>query len=193
MSLPQLEFGAHGEPPAGGIQFAAGFDFQSFADAVAHVVIARVGCQAVLVDEVGTERWFRALHSALRGKVARTRVGVSTLSKYASNSDEFRESLIPVDIAVEADRRAGSPIIIKEAARQLGYQLTPLQEALRSGTRISERDAHVILSEAMDVSRGLISAFEDGKIDSLERKQLRKELRELIRAAEDILHRMEDE
>jgi hypothetical protein len=122
-----------------------------------------------------------------------TRVGVSTLSKYASNSDEFRESLIPVDIAVEADRRAGSPIIIKEAARQLGFQLVPLQEALRSGTRISERDAHVILSEAMDVSRGLITAFEDGKIDALERKQLRKELRELIRAAEDILHRMDDE
>ena len=36
--------------------------------------------------------------------------------------------VIPVDIAVEADRRAGSPIIIGEAARQLGFELAPIGE-----------------------------------------------------------------
>ena len=38
----------------------------------------------------------------------------------------------------------------------------------------------------------IAAAFADGRIDALERKQLRRELRELIRAAEIILAKLDD-
>ena len=134
---------------------------------------------------------------------ALTRVNVSTLSKYASvtrtigpngmSELEYGDKVVPVDIAIEADRRAKHPWIISEAARQLGYRLEPIVGALQAATKISERDAHVILSEAMDVSRALIGAYEDGKIDALERKVLRTELRELIATAQRLLDSMQED
>lgn len=132
-----------------------------------------------------------------------TRNNVSTLSKYASvtraihpdgtSQLEYGDKVIPVDIAIEADRRARHPWIISEAARQLGYRLEPLSEALMSARKISERDAHVILAEAMDVSRTLITAYEDGKLDALERKMLRGELRELIATAQRLLDGLQED
>eukprot|EP01034_Spumella_vulgaris_P006273 gene6273-7990_t len=114
------------------------------------------------------------------------RVGVSSLSKYASVSAEFRDNVIPVDIAVEADRRAGSPVIIGEAARQLGFGLEPL--AGQSAPKpVTEADAHRVLYEATDVSRAILDAMADGKVDAMDRKNIAKEAREAIRALERIL------
>jgi uncharacterized membrane protein YebE (DUF533 family) len=114
------------------------------------------------------------------------RVGVSTLSKYASVSAEFRENIVPVDIAVEADRRAGSPIIIGEAAKQLGFELVPLAGQV-AAKPVTEADAHRILKETMDVSQAIIAARADGKVDSLERKEISQEAREAIRALQAVL------
>ncbi|MBK3745837.1 hypothetical protein G3A39_42530, partial [Paraburkholderia aspalathi] len=55
-----------------------------------------------------------------------TRVGTASLSKYASFNDEFRESFIPIDVAIEIDRRAKTPTIVKEMAALLGYELRPI-------------------------------------------------------------------
>ncbi len=131
-----------------------------------------------------------------------TRNNVPALSKYASvntiiNADgeeelEYGKYVIPVDIAIEADRRAKHPWIIGEAARQLGYRLEPLAAALREPLKVSERDAHVILAEAMDVSRLLIAAFDDGRLDALEKKQLRGELRDLIAVAQRMLDNIDE-
>lgn len=132
-----------------------------------------------------------------------TRNNVSTLSKYASvtrvihpdgtDALEYGDRIVPVDIAIEADRRAKHPWIISEAARQLGYRLAPLTEALQGARPISERDAHVILAEAMDVSRALILAYDDGRLDALERKTLRTELRELIATAQRLLDSLQED
>jgi len=119
------------------------------------------------------------------------RVGVSTLSKYASVSEEFRDNVIPVDIAVEADRRAGSPIIIGEAARQLGFDLVPSGGA-EAAKPVTEADAHRVLYEATDVSRAILDAKADGKIDALERKRIAQEAREAIRALEQVLAGLEE-
>ncbi len=119
------------------------------------------------------------------------RVGVSTLSKYASVSEEFRDNVIPVDIAVEADRRAGSPIIISEAARQLGFDLVPASGA-ETAKPVTEADAHRVLYEATDVSRAILDAMGDGKIDALERKKIAQEAREAIRALERVLAGLEE-
>ncbi|WP_085032277.1 phage regulatory CII family protein [Ensifer aridi] len=119
------------------------------------------------------------------------RVGVSTLSKYASVSEEFRDNVIPVDIAVEADKRAGSPIIIGEAARQLGYGLSPLAGHVE-GKPLTEAAALKVLHEANDVSRAIVAAIADGKVDALDRKKIAQETREAIRALQEVLAGLED-
>nr|WP_153443282.1 phage regulatory CII family protein [Sinorhizobium terangae] len=121
-----------------------------------------------------------------------TRVGVSTLSKYASGSEEFRDNVIPVDIAVEADRRAGSPIIIGEAARQLGYGLTPLAGQVQ-GKPLTEAAALKVMHEANDVSRAIVAAIADGRIDALDRKKIAHEAREAIRSLQEVLASLEGE
>ncbi|WP_244494165.1 MULTISPECIES: phage regulatory CII family protein [unclassified Ensifer] len=120
------------------------------------------------------------------------RVGVSTLSKYASVSEEFRENVVPVDIAVEADRRAGSPIIIGEAAKQLGFELVPAS-GQAAAKPVTEADAHRVLKETLDVSQAIIAARADGRVDSLERKQISQEAREAIRALQAVLSGLGEE
>lgn len=131
---------------------------------------------------------------------AYTRNGVSTLSKYASvtriihpngtSELEYGDRVIPVDIAIEADRRAKHPYIISEAARQLGYGLVPLTEVAWGGSSISERDAHVVLAKAMDVSRMLIEALDDLRIDAREKEQLCGGFRELMATAQRQLNKI---
>lgn len=122
-----------------------------------------------------------------------TRVVVSQLSKYASLNEDDEKSYMPIDVAVDLDRAAGSPVITGTMAQLLGFRLEPLSAAVADAEKLSERDAHKLLSEAMDVSQALLAAFADGRIDALERKRLRVELREVIRAAETILAKLDEE
>lgn len=120
-----------------------------------------------------------------------TRVNVSTLSKYASFNDEYRESVIPCDVAVEADRRAKSPVIVSAMARQLGFRLVPDEPNAPETGAPSENDALRVMSEASDVLKEIVRAREDGSVDALDRKRIAKELHELIRAAEGVLAKVE--
>ncbi|MBW9113134.1 hypothetical protein JNB88_05665 [Rhizobium cauense] len=120
-----------------------------------------------------------------------TRVNVSTLSKYASFNDDLKESVIPCDVAVEADRRAKSPAIVSAMARLLGYRLIPDQAEHIDGP-ITEHDAHRVLSESMDLSKAILNALLDNRIDALERKQIAREGREALRAIEQVLVKLEE-
>lgn len=120
-----------------------------------------------------------------------TRVNVSTLSKYASFNDDLKESVIPCDVAVEADRRAKSPAITSAMARLLGYRLVPDGEQVEAGP-LTEMDAHRVLSESMDVSRAILDALLDNRIDALERKKIAAEGRQALRAIEHVLAKLED-
>lgn len=119
-----------------------------------------------------------------------TRVAVSSLVKYATlgerrpdGSYEHGQSMIPIDIAVEADMRAGSPIILSQAAQMLGFDLVP--SAGREGVKpLTELDAHHVLSQTMDVSKAIIDAGADGKYDALEKRTIHREALEAIRALE---------
>lgn len=122
-----------------------------------------------------------------------TRYVVSELSKFASTTSEWMERIIPVDVAIEADRRAKSPIIIGEAARQLGFRLEPLAAAITGSGPLTEAEILKVMDEATDVWRETRAAYSDGHLDELDKKRLRKELRELIRAAEHILAKLEEE
>ena len=124
-----------------------------------------------------------------------TRVGVSTLSKYASYNDEHHDSFIPVDVAIEIDRRAKTPVIVRAMAALLGFDLVPVSSNVRdipaSPAPLSEKDALRVMSESMDVSQAILRALDDNRIDALERKGIAKELRESIRAQEEVLCRLE--
>ncbi len=120
-----------------------------------------------------------------------TRVNASSLSKYSSFNDENATSLIPVDVAVEADRQAKSPVITAAMARLLGYRLVP-DEADQVRGPVTEQDAHNVLRESMDVSRAILDALLDKHVDSLERKRIAKEAREAIRAIEQVLIKIEN-
>lgn len=122
-----------------------------------------------------------------------TRVGVSTLVKYATmgarrddGTYEYAQTMIPIDIAIEADKRAGSPIILTEVARQEGYGLIALNGVVQPRP-ITEVDAHSVLAETMDVSKAILDARRDGRIDGLEEKIILREAREAIRALEQVI------
>lgn len=125
-----------------------------------------------------------------------TRVSTSTLSKYASENDEFRKHFIPLDVAIEVDRRLKSPLIIKVAAELLGYKLVPVQAASAKAARstpVTESDATRVMKETMDVAQAIIKAREDNRIDAADRKNILKEINEAIQALEDVKHSLEIE
>jgi hypothetical protein len=121
---------------------------------------------------------------------ALTRVNVSTLSKYASFNEENAEFTIPIDIAVEADRRAKDPVITAAMAAALGYRLEPEGSPV-ARREVNELFATEILSETMDVSKAIIEARADGRIDSLENKKILKEAREAKRSLEQLIASLE--
>jgi hypothetical protein len=113
-----------------------------------------------------------------------TRVNVSTLSKYASFNEENSDSLIPIDVAVEADRKAQSPVITGAMARLLGYRLEPLESPERRP--VTREDGHAISMEVADVVSELHRALADNHINAAEKKRILKEVNEAIRELEKL-------
>jgi len=120
-----------------------------------------------------------------------TRVAISQLSKYASTDAENEKKFIPVDIALDLDRAAKKPIVTAKMAELLGYRLEPLEQRIKIETPLSEYDALEIMDEATALWTMTRQAFADGKIDALERRQLRMKLHELVRAAQRIMEKLD--
>ncbi|ASY68870.1 hypothetical protein V3589_02690 [Sinorhizobium fredii] len=119
-----------------------------------------------------------------------TRVGVANLSKYASKNDE---QFIPIDVAIEADKRHGSPVIIAEAARQLGFKLEPLADADRvEPHELTDADGVTLSLETADVVRAIHEAHgkAHGRLSELSRKRISRELHELKRAVDNAIAAM---
>ncbi|ACM39161.1 MULTISPECIES: hypothetical protein [Rhizobium/Agrobacterium group] len=115
-----------------------------------------------------------------------TRVGVSTLSKYAGLGPENAQSLIPIDIAVEADKRARQPIILAEMARQLGYRLVP-DDGSTNETSLCEHDALMLSLGAAKLAGVVADATADNRIDAREREDIIRAGLPLVRQVEEIL------
>ena len=122
-----------------------------------------------------------------------TRVGTSTLSKYASFNDEHHDSFVPLDVAIEIDRKAQTPTIIRQAAALLGFDLVSASDLQgdENNSLVTAMDAHRVMSETMDVSQAVLTALDDGRIDAGERKLIAKEVREAMRALQDLLCKVE--
>ncbi len=117
-----------------------------------------------------------------------TRVSTSQLSKYASFGDDNADSFVPIDVAIEIDRAAKSPVIVKEMAALLGYSLIPLRTGCDKSEyqAVTEADGYRALKETMDVVQAVIDARADGWIDAADRKNVLKEIREAIRELEGL-------
>lgn len=121
-----------------------------------------------------------------------TRGKVSQLSKYASDAEPNAETFMPLDIAIEADRRAKDPVITREMARMLGYRLVIDASSGRAAGTIEDADVHAFLLETHDLHRVILEAKRDGKVDSLDKQLIAKEAREAMREIQEILDMVED-
>jgi len=108
-----------------------------------------------------------------------TRVDAAALSRYGAVSEP--EKFMPVDVLVDLCRDLGSPAIVEDIARMLGFRLVPLQ-AESDGSGVGVADLAAVSKEANDVvgtiARGLA---DDGRLDGAEKREARKEIAENIR------------
>lgn len=107
-----------------------------------------------------------------------TRVRQGQLSKYGLAGDEHMETFVPIDVAVEADLEAGSPIITEMMAKLQGYRLVR-DEAGTPEAGLTHRDISALNAEVGDVTRLAIEALDDGKVDAREKRDLMRELTDL--------------
>lgn len=124
-----------------------------------------------------------------------TRVNEAQLSKYASNSEDNAKAFVPIDIAVELDMLAGSPVITSHMADLLGYRLVPVAPAGDgAGDTASDMltlgDALDIANEASDVVRRITEALADGQVCAADRRGIAGEIDEAIRALKQALKKV---
>lgn len=121
-----------------------------------------------------------------------TRVKANALSSYASANEEKGSTFMPVDVAVECDMEANSPIIVSAMAAMLGYKLAPCDEGRASKNRetVTARDALRIAREAADVVRAIDEATQDDHIDARERRDINGEIDELVKVLQCVQRRI---
>lgn len=121
-----------------------------------------------------------------------TRVKANALSSYASANEDKADKFMPVDVAVECDIEANSPIIVSAMAAMLGYRLVPCdaERAPVVAAPVSGRDALRIAREAADVVRAIDEATQDDHIDARERKDITGEIDELVKALQCVQRRI---
>ncbi|WP_065091615.1 phage regulatory CII family protein [Rhizobium leucaenae] len=119
-----------------------------------------------------------------------TRVSAAQLSKYSGQAEE--KSFMPIDVAVEADIEANSPIILSAMAEILGYQLVPAGTVINVAVKpVTIKDALTIANEAADVVKAITEALtDDDRIDGAEERAITREIDETMRALQDVLGRL---
>ena len=120
-----------------------------------------------------------------------TRVKAGNLSKYGSNGEENLDKFMPIDVAVEADLEANSPIIVSVMAEMLGYKLVPLAgggEAADCGLALA--DVLKIANEMGDVIRATTAALADGNVDAAERKEITREIDQAMQALKAVMRKV---
>lgn len=103
-------------------------------------------------------------------------VGISALSKYASQDDQWRENFIRVDLAADLDRRSPHPFILTTMARELGFAL--VRDELPEGADVKLCPMSLLKLDRVldDVVDEVANALSDGHADAFERKEIRKRI-----------------
>ncbi len=103
-------------------------------------------------------------------------VGISALSKYASQDEQWKDNFIRIDLAVDLDRRSPHPFILTTMARELGFAL--VRDDLRAGGDVKLCPMSLLKLDRVldDVVDEVAAALSDGHADAYERKEIRKRI-----------------
>ncbi len=119
-----------------------------------------------------------------------TRVSEGQLSKYGLASEEHAETFIPLDVALEADREAGSPIIASALAAAQGFRLVPA-DAADSEHGLDYRDVTTVgVAFSNFQSRMHEALSDDGKVDEAERRAILRDFDKLMRSLFQVMGRV---
>lgn len=94
----------------------------------------------------------------------------STLTKYASTSEEWSESFIRLDLAIELDRRTTHPFM-SQMAKRLIENVSPRSFGAVTASAVLRLDRALD-----DVVRAVVDAIEDDHIDMTERTMIREKI-----------------
>lgn len=120
-----------------------------------------------------------------------TRVKAGNLSKYGSNGEDNLDKFMPIDVAVEADLEANSPIIVSAMAEMLGYKLVPIAGGTESvADALAIADVLKIANEMGDVVRATTEALADGHVDGAERKEITRQIDEAMQALKALMKKV---
>lgn len=134
----------------------------------------------------------RSLTMAGGGAVVQhsTRINEKTLSKQASGSEDHEKTFTGIDVAVEIDMLAGTPVITAMMAEMLGYQLVPIEGGSHVADALAARDAIQLMTEAMDAVTVISAAVSDNHMDAAERRDVMRELEDLLKIARHLQQRV---
>ncbi|AJY44684.1 hypothetical protein [Martelella endophytica] len=119
-----------------------------------------------------------------------TRVSEGQLSKYGLASEDHQDTYIPLDVALEADREAGSPIIAAALAAAQGFRLVP-EDAEDPAQGLDYRDVTTVgVAFSSFQSRMHEALSDDGKVDEGERRAILRDFDRLMRALFQIMGRV---
>jgi hypothetical protein len=109
-----------------------------------------------------------------------TRVDAPALSNYGSPSEP--DKFMPIDVVVDLCRDIGSPAIVEELARMLGFRLVPMADAASNAApAVGYADIAAISKEANDVISTIADGLaDDGRLDGSEVRVVRKEIADNI-------------
>lgn len=104
-----------------------------------------------------------------------TRVGQGQLSKYGLTTEEHAASFMPIDIALEADKEAGAPVIVERMAALLGYRLVKADgEAPRDGLALA--DVARLSARVGTLCETTADALADGHVSPGEERDIQREI-----------------
>ncbi|MCG6115074.1 MAG: hypothetical protein MEQ84_07730 [Mesorhizobium sp.] len=115
-----------------------------------------------------------------------TRVGEADLSRYGAPEQDDRHC--PVDVAIDLDRMAGSPVIVAAMASLLGYRL--VAEARAPGAEMCLREVARISTESSEVVAAVLDAMADGKLCEADRRRINMEIEEACRVLRSVQGRL---
>jgi hypothetical protein len=108
-----------------------------------------------------------------------TRVDAPALSNYGAPSEP--EKFMPIDVVVDLCRDIGSPAIVEEMARMLGFGLVPLAAASNAAPAVGYADIATVSKEANDVIATIAEGLaDDGRLDGSEVREVRREIADNI-------------
>ncbi len=125
-------------------------------------------------DDIGAIKAATAASLEAVGGVSRAAealdIGSSTLTKYASTGEEWRQNVIRLDLAVRLDRASGHPFLLES------FSGLVRREQPAAPAEVSPRAVLRLNAILDDVVREVAAAIDDARIDAGERLAIRKRI-----------------